>query len=75
MRIDRVREFLQAVPFRPFRLFLSNGSSYHVPHPDFVYFGRDLITITKVRRRDLLPRLVATCKPLHVTHVEIIEAR
>jgi hypothetical protein len=37
---NQIREYLQAKPFKPFLLFLSDGSSHEVPHPEFAWvFG------------------------------------
>jgi len=36
----QIQEYLKAKPFKPFRLFLSDGSSHDVPHPEFAWvFG------------------------------------
>jgi hypothetical protein len=33
---NRVREFLKAMPFRPFIIKMADGSAHHVAHPEFV---------------------------------------
>jgi len=33
----RIKELLARKPFRPFRVFLSDGSSHSVPHPEFAW--------------------------------------
>jgi hypothetical protein len=71
MRPEKIREFLHAAPFLPFRVFLSNGSSYHVPHPDFAAVIGSHVIITQAISPDGLPRRIATCEPLHVTHIEV----
>jgi hypothetical protein len=44
MRTEELRELIKKTPFQPFRLFLSNGQSYDVTHPDLAMVGRnDLI--------------------------------
>ncbi|MFN0066812.1 MAG: hypothetical protein ACKVYV_04160 [Limisphaerales bacterium] len=37
-----IRELLDARPFKPFRIFLTDGSSHDIPHPEFgwVFGGR-----------------------------------
>jgi hypothetical protein len=36
----RMKELLNRKPFRPIRLFLSDGSHHDVPHPEFAWvFG------------------------------------
>jgi hypothetical protein len=41
----RMKELLNRKPFRPIRLFLSDGSHHDVPHPEFawVFGGRIFI--------------------------------
>jgi hypothetical protein len=40
MTSARMKELLNRKPFRPFRLFLSDGSHHDVPHPEFAWvFG------------------------------------
>ena len=34
MRLDELRSALHARPFKPIRLFLTDGGSYDVTHPD-----------------------------------------
>ncbi|MEO6785647.1 MAG: hypothetical protein ABI318_05890 [Chthoniobacteraceae bacterium] len=36
MTATRLREFLHAVPFKPFKIHLPSGEKIRVPHPDFV---------------------------------------
>ena len=36
MTIDQLRAVHQARPFRPFTLYLADGSHLHVPHNDFL---------------------------------------
>jgi hypothetical protein len=35
---DKIADFCEAAPFRPFELFVSDGRSWLVKHPDFVSF-------------------------------------
>jgi len=45
MTPTRIKELLNRKPFRPLRLFLSDGSHHDVPHPEFawVFGGRIFI--------------------------------
>ena len=36
MTINSLGDVLHAVPFKPFRIHLSDGRSVPVPHPDFI---------------------------------------
>jgi hypothetical protein len=35
MVIKSIREFNDAVPFRPYEIRMASGQRYRVPHPDF----------------------------------------
>ncbi len=40
----QLKAYLEAKPFRPFRLFLSDGSRHEVPHPEFAgVFGSSVL--------------------------------
>ena len=34
------RELLAAVPFRPFRVVMSNGAVFEIPHPEYAGLAR-----------------------------------
>lgn len=36
MRVEDIRQLTRAVPFRPFRVFLSIGEQYDIYHPDMI---------------------------------------
>jgi len=36
MRIETIREFNRAVPFRPYEIRTNGGERLRVPHPDFI---------------------------------------
>jgi hypothetical protein len=40
MITDQLRELLNAAPFIPFTIHLSDGKSVRIDHPDFVAFSR-----------------------------------
>jgi hypothetical protein len=40
MRWEEVRDALRRTPYTPFRLFVSDGSSYDVRHPELCVPGR-----------------------------------
>ena len=45
MRLEEFQQLLQARPFRPFRLHLSNGRSHEVRHPELAVAGRTTMFI------------------------------
>ena len=72
MNAEQVREHLRKQPFQPFRLFMSDGSSYEVRHPEFALVTRREITIALAPRSGDLPERAVYCDPLHVTRIELI---
>jgi len=36
MRVEDIRQLTRAQPFKPFRVFLSNGESFDIRHPDLI---------------------------------------
>ncbi|MBI2926419.1 MAG: hypothetical protein HYY24_12060 [Verrucomicrobia bacterium] len=68
---ERIRQVLDRRPFRPFRLFLSDGSHHEVPHPEFawVFGGRVYIGMAS-KPGSALDGLVKELSILHVTRIE-----
>jgi hypothetical protein len=63
VNIRRIREMV-ANGFKPFIIYMSDGRKFHVPHPEFVALGRNVVVvITKGDR-------VNTLDPLHITSIE-----
>jgi hypothetical protein len=46
MRGNDLHQHLGQRPFRPFRLHLTDGTVFDVPHPDLAVVGRATLTIT-----------------------------
>jgi hypothetical protein len=72
MRPEDIREFLKRQPFQPFRLTLTDGRTYDVPHPEFAIVGRNTVTLGMVRADDSesgATRFV-TVSLLHIMQIE-----
>jgi hypothetical protein len=75
MRPDDVRDRLRVEPFEPFRIRLSNGSTYDVRHPDLVWVGRSAVLVGAAdpgHAPDLFDRYT-TVSLLHVAELEPIQ--
>ncbi len=46
MRPDDVYAVLRKVPFRPFKLFVLEQTSFDAPHRDFLAVSRSVVTLT-----------------------------
>ncbi len=69
----RIRQRLDDRPFRPFRLFLSDGSHHDVPHPEFawVWGNRVFVGLASGNGGPDMKELSI----LHLTRIEDLPAR
>ena len=73
MRPDDLRELLRRQPFRPFRLFVSDGATYDVIHPEMAHILRATIQIILPASGILgipVERMVLVSF-IHITRVEV----
>jgi len=67
----RIKELLNQKPFRPFRVFLSDGWKHDVPHPEFAWvFGGRMFIGVPVKNALEWDGVVKELALLHVTRVE-----
>ena len=59
MNVAELRKFTRN-GFRPFTLYLSDGRTFDVPHPEFIAFSRQMVVVFG---EDELPNLI---DPLHI---------
>lgn len=67
----RIRELLSQRPFRPFRLFLSDGSHHDVPHPEFAWVWAGRVFVGLASRNG--HRNQSDMKELAILHLTRIE--
>lgn len=69
MVIESIREFNQAVPFKPYEIRMAGGECYLVPHPDFILVaprGSFVIVVDlKDRPHHLNALLIERASPLN----------
>lgn len=70
MNWEQIREHLKKSPFRPFRVHLTDGSSYDVPYPDFIFVSPRQVVIGVGTTRGGGPAETVHCDPLHITRIE-----
>ena len=73
MRAEEIRDHLRREPFRPFRVYVSNGMSYDVRHPELMAVSRREVVIALDVGEDDLPERFAYCDPVHVTNIEPLD--
>ena len=75
MRPEDIRELKDAQPFVPFRICLTDGKSYDVPHRDFVMVARTVIDIgiASSPGTGIYDQIVQVA-PLHIVRIENLQA-
>ncbi len=69
----RIREHLATRPFKPFRIFLTDGSKHDVPHPEFAWVFGSIVYVGRPGRHPLgLDDDVSKLAILHVSRLEPI---
>ena len=59
-------------PFRPFRIRMSNGEAYDIPHHDVAWVLRDSVEIGLDPDAEGLVALTRRCSILHIASIEDI---
>ena len=55
-------------PFRPLRIFISDGESYEVRHPEMMLVTKTRVVIALPNGQDV-PEKTVYCDPVHITRV------
>jgi hypothetical protein len=69
----QLKDFVDAKPFRPFKVLLSDGRSYEVPHHDAVFVTQNKIEIGLDLNKDGIARRSVYCAILHIASVEELQ--
>ena len=72
MRADEIRKHVRKQPFEPFRIFLSNGMTYDVRHPELIYVSRSEVVVPVELADDDIAVRSAYCDPVHITTIELL---
>lgn len=74
MRPEDLLNHLRKRPFQPFRVTLTDGRTYDIPHPELAMVGRSSVAIGQMRAQEEEPiydRMV-TVSLLHIMQIEPI---
>lgn len=66
----RLKEHLQRSPFKPFRIFLSDGSNHTVPHPEFAWVFGGRVFLGVAGKNGSENGLVKEISIPHITRIE-----
>ncbi len=75
MRPNDIIAHLRKEPFQPVRIFISDGKSYDVGHPEMMMVGRSEVVIGLQSDGDEVYDCFAYCDPVHITRIEPIDGR
>ncbi len=75
MTPEAIQKHLLRQPFRPFRVFLSDGAECEVRQPEMVLVMRREVVIALPKPGEQFSRHAVYCDPLHITRIELINSR
>lgn len=70
----QVRDLITAIPFKPFRIHMSDGSHYDISNRDVALVERTTIDVGLNLDADGIAERVVRCSILHIVKLEDIEA-
>ena len=70
----QIKERLDSKPFIPFRLLMSNGKSYEVPHHDAAWVTAGTVEVGMELDKEGFAQNVARCGILHIATIEDLKA-
>ena len=66
----QIRELLQAKPFKPFRICMSDGTHYDITNHDMAFIGQNTVEVGININADGFAEYFARCSILHITKFE-----
>ena len=73
MSYKEILQLLDTVPFVPFRLYLTDGKTYTVPHPDFAWLMPNRATLLVAPRSKKSGHLLERMDYVAILHIVRIE--
>ena len=75
MKPEDIRELLEANPFKPIRIHLSDGKAFDLTHPDMVIVSRSKIILGVPNEPgSRIADRVGHCSLLHIVRLEEMQA-
>jgi hypothetical protein len=65
-----IRDLMQAKPFRPFRIHMSDGSHYDITNHDAAFVGKNIVEVGRNLDSDGFAEYFTRCSILHITKLE-----
>ena len=68
-----IKQLMDADPFRPFKIYLSDGSSYQVPNHDAALVFRNFVEVGLNRDPDGILDTAVRCAIIHISRIEDLQ--
>ena len=69
MTSEELIELLEERPFVPLRVYLSNGRTHEIRHPEMAIVGRDVVAIGVAKEDDEVPSI----RLISIRHINEVE--
>jgi hypothetical protein len=69
----RIKNRLDETPFRPFKMYMSDGSAYEVPHLDVALVFRYGVEVGIELYSESIPGKAVMCSMLHISRIEDLD--
>ena len=69
-----IKDLMMAQPFRPFRIWLSDGSHYEVQNHDAAFVTRNYVEVGVNQDPDGIAERIVRCAILHINRIEELQA-
>lgn len=70
----RIKEHLDSIPFKPFKLCLSDGRVFEIPHHDAAWVTKNAVEVGLNLDADGIADQVAKCAIIHIVSIEDLQA-
>ncbi len=72
MRPEDILAILRSTPFEPFRIYLTDGAVYEIPHPDMAIVQRSkvIVAVPGPAGPDGPAERTVNCALIHITRTE-----
>ncbi len=70
MRYEDMREMLDERPFKPFRIFMSDGKTFDIRHPELVFLLRSRLMVGIPTDDPNVPDHAQHCALLHIVRIQ-----
>jgi hypothetical protein len=69
----QIRELLEAKPFKPLRMWMSDGAHYDITNHDMAWVTKNTVEVGINRDADGFAEYVTRCSILHITRIEDLQ--